>query len=678
MQCPVCGTLFDGRFCPQCGTAVDAARPASSLVCRRCGTTYTGNFCPACGAPAIGWGAAGSPPLWQGVPPYGAAPRVTTVRSFLSYAWLAGIVVFVLLLASNYAVLGAVTPTIVDGIRTLTTGSTPNPGLDSGSANWTFLSLGGNVTGGWSASGGNPGGFLSTRFAPLPSQTSRGVWSTRFNTAGSSPFAAVLRFDFQVLQMSAQAVSIEVFVETVPGRPFGYPVYSIANTPVSSAWTAATKIDPSTGSPTNRIDLGSAVQDPATYYLKLLISASFGASPSGDTVVGLDNVLVRWGTRAALNLFLLLPPVALVVTRDQTVFLAYYALIAVSLVAALAVQLAVDVRPLTHLLRLPPEDLAGRLRARVGFTTLAQVFLASFFFQVMFILILNAVQVPTPSFLESNVFPPWYIVFSLANASVFEEVISRLLLIGLPLFAASLVLRTRWLLRYRNTPHRGRYLLGSFRYLYGGNVTRDAPLPTLIGAGILLAFSSALFGLAHAPGYGDWKILPAAVGGLALGYLYLRHGLATAILAHFAQDYFAAIFFVRPVPIVWAATLDILFLAAMVVGAGFFAYYLWYIGRLVRNVAAKLRGPAPVPAATGAAWPNPYPMGFPNPPATPGSPGAPPVRPPPIVVPPGYAPPGRPPPYGFAPVQFRCSRCGWIEARYDEGRFTCLRCGHTA
>lgn len=43
MKCKKCGNVYEGGFCPQCGTKSDFT------ICTSCGTTFSGNFCPKCG-----------------------------------------------------------------------------------------------------------------------------------------------------------------------------------------------------------------------------------------------------------------------------------------------------------------------------------------------------------------------------------------------------------------------------------------------------------------------------------------------------------------------------------------------------------------------------------------------------------------------------------------------------
>lgn len=60
MKCSNCGNIFEGKFCPACGTPAGNTSPTHH-ICQKCGNEYDGNFCPACGAPASDAGANGTP-----------------------------------------------------------------------------------------------------------------------------------------------------------------------------------------------------------------------------------------------------------------------------------------------------------------------------------------------------------------------------------------------------------------------------------------------------------------------------------------------------------------------------------------------------------------------------------------------------------------------------------------
>src|SRR2546422_10904490 len=103
--------------------------------------------------------------------------------------------------------------------------------------------------------------------------------------------------------------------------------------------------------------------------------------------------------------------------------------------------------------------------------------------------------------------------------------------------------------------------------------------------------SSVIFGLAHAPGWGWWKVIPAMVAGLRFGYLFLPHGIAAAILAHFVNDYAAALSYSGFGGEAFLLFLNLLLLALAIAGAGFFAWYLILPWRDIRGLSEPCRAP---------------------------------------------------------------------------------------
>jgi len=121
-----------------------------------------------------------------------------------------------------------------------------------------------------------------------------------------------------------------------------------------------------------------------------------------------------------------------------------------------------------------------------------------------------------PSSLKSDAL--WKLMLVLANASVYEELISRALLIGLPLMLIYIAIKKT------DIKH-------SFKILLGGNIK--------IGniEIIFLLISSIMFSLAHLGGWDVFKLPSTLIGGLIFGYLFLRYGLYMSILFHFTIDY---------------------------------------------------------------------------------------------------------------------------------------------
>jgi len=634
-----------------------------------------GSFCPTCGLPA--WGA------W--VPP-AAPPRPSLLYALLNVIWLVTVVAFVAVLAVAAAGTFASIVPVTAGISDIGCGSTVDGGFEPGPGAWTFgTSAPGGASGQWYPTGGStprtyyspecggllgaqsgPSGYISLELEGRDGTATRGYWSQSFRAFGSFPYLALVRFDYQVLDVSTvlDHVTLAVYVETGPGAPTGRPAWE-ATLASLTAWTRASTIDPSTGSPIESIGVSAAVPGPGTYYLKIVATADnrAGLGNGTATVVGIDNLVLRWATNAFLIVYAIWPPTAPFpdpyVTQNHTLFLAWFLGLVVAVVASLSILFYRDGRRTWRSILGTSQHLPAKLRARSGIIALAQTFAAVAFLNLLISIVVNP---ESPDFLTQ--LPLWTLLFELLNASVYEEIVFRVLLIGVPLFVGSIALRTYAARARRVPPGRSpaRHVLGSFRYLYGGGVNRASPPTLFLVSLVLLIGSSLIFGLAHAPGWGDWKILPAAVGGLVMGYLFLRHGLAAAILFHFATDMLVGTGYLIGFGSPGGIALNLAYLAIALLGAGFFAYYVYYAIRLVQDVTH--RG---APSLTTVPQPTPSPS-----PAAPYGPSVPSTP----MVPPGYVPSSRPPIFGGAPVQFRCPRCAWVEAVYENGHLRCVRCGY--
>lgn len=243
----------------------------------------------------------------------------------------------------------------------------------------------------------------------------------------------------------------------------------------------------------------------------------------------------------------------------------------------------------------------------------------------------------------------WELLFLLANASVWEELVTRVLLIGGPLILFDIARRR---LRAKKSS-----------YLLGGGFEFGVPEVTLV------LITAVVFGAAHVPSWGMWKFFPSAVAGAAFGYLFLRHGLASAIMLHFAFDYLSMPLMVFDNNIGLALILGIGVLLWIGFGALMAGYYVVRIlefitgGRYFEGrthlVGAPFPLEAPPPVSQSWQW-GPLPMQ--------GTGAGQPQRPdtePEVRMPSGG--------FGFSYV---CPVCGNREARWIEGRYQCLRCGH--
>ncbi len=373
-----------------------------------------------------------------------------------------------------------------------------------------------------------------------------------------------------------------------------------------------------------------------------------------------------------IDLFLILPFLYERVWVSGPAFVAYFGLIAAGIVGAYAWFAYRDTKPAAQAFVSPIADARKRLLSRSAWISVGQVFMATLFFQFAYVLALElAGFVPaTPTLPGSG--REWYLYYALANASVYEEIVSRWLLIGVPLFLTSLVYA-----RVTGAPDAFR---SSWRHLFGGTITRDSPRTLGIAALTLVVFSSILFGLAHVPGWGWWKFLPSAFAGVGMGYLFVRRGLLAGILFHFVNDYMTAALILAEPSLAAQALIAILILVTGAIGLFFFAWYIIYGFELGSELLVRwgLRQPKPsgaappasvapasvAPASAPVYPPRAIPAAYPTPPAVTSPPPPPPPPPPPGAT---------MSPWGW--VSFTCPRCGWREGRYDRGRFTCLRCG---
>lgn len=137
--------------------------------------------------------------------------------------------------------------------------------------------------------------------------------------------------------------------------------------------------------------------------------------------------------------------------------------------------------------------------------------------------------------------------FGMINAAVWEEVITRVLYIGVPMMVLSFVMTKK---------------MDSLKCLLGGFGMSKAAIVFIVVSGII-------FGVAHYPGWEDqlWKVVASAIMGVFLGYVFVRFGLYASILLHFITNYLQSFDWMGA-----AALGGIVILLLLVVGAIALAY----------------------------------------------------------------------------------------------------------
>lgn len=348
------------------------------------------------------------------------------------------------------------------------------------------------------------------------------------------------------------------------------------------------------------------------------------------------DILDTWD---GFTLFVVVPVVIDLFMISGYVLLSYYMFLVFAILLSCAWVLLTSIRGFR-------DELTMKAKTREHsaiFDTVGLLF-ATVFFSTVIGLIANPSpdDLPTTDSLSE-------MLFVLANASVWEEIIVRVLFIGLPLIFVDLARRGRqrhW-----------------YSYVIGGKIPIGTPEI------VLVIVSSLIFGVGHyTGGWGAWKILPAAVGGIAFGYLFLKFGIAASIMMHFGTDYLS-----MPSEVTGSTALLIVtglgILIWLGVGAGFFVYYTTRIAE--RLTGKKYFGPKPENLTQPWGPPPQYFYGQPQ-------------QFPPQTQSVEWQPPGVPqntaPPYN-QPVQspftngYVCPTCGFTQARWVNGRFQCMRCG---
>ncbi len=142
----------------------------------------------------------------------------------------------------------------------------------------------------------------------------------------------------------------------------------------------------------------------------------------------------------------------------------------------------------------------------------------------------------------------WMQMLAFLHASFYEEVITRTIFLGIPVFLV---------------------------YFFSGK--KVSPLRILGGYGkitsveaVFIIISAGIFATAHIPAWDVWKVVPTFVGGLVLGYLYIKYGIYASIMVHFMTDFIS-------VPMAMYSGYQFLFGIILIVlaiaGAAFFVSY---------------------------------------------------------------------------------------------------------
>lgn len=267
-------------------------------------------------------------------------------------------------------------------------------------------------------------------------------------------------------------------------------------------------------------------------------------------------------------LYIITPWIIPIATLEGPILMLYYIFLVFAIVFSFIFLFLKDGKEFTNeLLGAVRERKIMNMFSKNAFVLLPTIFFSVLFFDAIysFILTLFGITPSTPNFGEK---PKWELLYSFANASVYEEIVSRILLIGAPLFIIEFG-------EEKNLVESG--LSGFFRnkkrYIIGGDFSMNKKTIALI------IFSSIVFGFAHS--FGGWdfyKVIPTFIAGIAFAYLFLVKGLYAAIILHFSFDYssFPSEFFPNIESFYF-----LIILLWLCIGAVYFIYYCAISGKFL-------------------------------------------------------------------------------------------------
>lgn len=376
-------------------------------------------------------------------------------------------------------------------------------------------------------------------------------------------------------------------------------------------------------------------------YLAAVLIAFFYLSPSIVRGILTGNCTRCLGALLLVNPFW--EPLFLVWLLSGQSFLLWLSILLGLLVGIYLYLILFHGRSTYGALRLPLRRLSDRLRSESVIITVGQIFVAILFFDlVYFTLFLPAIGIQPESPASFRELPEWYQMYGLVEAAFTEEIAIRVVLIGAPLALGSLVIRLFQTSRASvgGRPRGIGFVASSLKYLAGGQVNSTSPRSAQILGVVLIILSAAFFGYLHVITWGVlWKFVDTFVGGLALGYLFLRKGVAASILLHFSINAFSLLLTASggEDSILSVLLIGVFYLALAALGAGFFFFYLRETGRLLLKPLLK--------PSKGIATKRLSPRGeLPGPP-------------------------------GESLFRVDCPDCGAKEAVYEEGVVKCAACG---
>ncbi len=217
----------------------------------------------------------------------------------------------------------------------------------------------------------------------------------------------------------------------------------------------------------------------------------------------------------AIPLYILVPVPLLFAVLWGPYAYAWYVFLVFAITASLTLFLYGGMRD--YVTKLMREPLSYRNASVQEF---AEIFSLTLFVSVSVVILMKLLGVSTEG-IGLVKMPLYSQMLSLLHASVYEEIVTRVVFLGIPVYL------THKLLAFHRNEESSIRAINIF-----GGVKKIGRVEVAF-----IIISALIFGVAHTPAWGWWKMLPAFIAGLGMGYLFIRYGIHYSILFHFATDY---------------------------------------------------------------------------------------------------------------------------------------------
>ncbi|NPA75350.1 MAG: CPBP family intramembrane metalloprotease, partial [Euryarchaeota archaeon] len=216
----------------------------------------------------------------------------------------------------------------------------------------------------------------------------------------------------------------------------------------------------------------------------------------------------------AIPFYILVPVPLLFAYLEGVAAYIWYLFLAVCITASLTLFLFYGLREYVNKLLSKPLSYKS-----TSLQEFSELFALVLFLAVLVTFIMRLMGISTEG-IGLDKIPLYAQMLALLHASVYEELVTRLVFVGVPVYLWRSIERRR----------RGERGISPIHILGGGYKIGGVEI-------FFILLSATIFGVAHTPAWGWWKFVPAFIAGVAMAYLYLRYGIHYSIMFHFATDF---------------------------------------------------------------------------------------------------------------------------------------------